>query len=175
MVEKKDFNAWIFGDENDEHWTAVYPNREKHRFQNPIRQNYRHLKALESFLDVPRSVLSSIVAFSGRSRLMTALPPEVLTSDHVEFVRSLEDVVLSPEDFDSICTKLDALAAASDGVARNRHVQDLHTRFDSTTDCPKCGVDLMQRQSRRPGHESNPFLCCSNFPTCRYVRNLAAT
>src|SRR5262245_44060178 len=53
VVEKKDFSAWIYGNEKDEYWTAVYPNSEKHRFQNPIRQNYRHLKALESFLKLP--------------------------------------------------------------------------------------------------------------------------
>src|SRR2546422_1355604 len=62
VIEKKDFNAWIYGSGNDEYWTAVYKNGEKHRFQNPIRQNYRHLKALESFLRIPRAVLSSLVA-----------------------------------------------------------------------------------------------------------------
>src|SRR5437867_2230891 len=46
VVEKKDYGGWIYGKEDDENWTAVYPNREKHRFQNPIRQNYRHIKAL---------------------------------------------------------------------------------------------------------------------------------
>jgi Nuclease-related domain len=28
VIEKKDFNAWIFGNKDDEYWTAVYPNRE---------------------------------------------------------------------------------------------------------------------------------------------------
>src|SRR5262247_4073949 len=37
VIEKKDFNAWIFGSGNDEYWTAVYKNSEKHRFQNPVR------------------------------------------------------------------------------------------------------------------------------------------
>ena len=175
VVEKKDFNAWIYGGEKDEYWTAVYPNSEKHRFQNPIRQNYRHLKALESFLELPRSSLTPVVAFSTRSRLMTTLPPQVMTDNYLEFVRSVEKVALSPDEFDSICTGLDALAVESDAASRDRHVEELHARFASTTRCPKCGGDLVKRQSRTRGNEDNFFYGCSNFPSCRYVRSLQAT
>src|SRR6266513_1395926 len=103
VIEKKDFGAWIYGSEKDEHWTAVYANGEKHRFQNPIRQNYRHIKALESYLGVPRSMLSSVVAFSRRSRFMTRLPSKVLVGDHVAFIRSDDNIALNPEEFDAIC------------------------------------------------------------------------
>jgi hypothetical protein len=175
VVEKKDYGAWIFGNEDHENWTAVYPNGEKHRFQNPIRQNYRHIKALESFLRATRSVFSSIVVFSPRSRFMTALPPQVLTSDHVGFIRSREDVVLSPEEFDRICASLDTLKATSDLASFNRHVKQLNERFESTSRCPRCNGDLVRRQSRTPGNEQYFFLGCSNFPACRYVRNLETT
>jgi restriction system protein len=175
VVEKKDFGAWIYGNEDDEDWTAVYPNREKYSFQNPIRQNYRHIKALESFLRTTRSVFSSIVVFSPRSRFMTALPPHVLTSDHVGFVRSRGDVVLSPEEFDRICANLDTLKATSDIDSFDRHVNQLHERFESTTHCPRCNGHLVRRRSRKPGDEQNVFLGCSNFPACRYVRNLETT
>jgi len=175
VIEKKDFGAWIFGSETDEHWTAVYRNGEKHRFQNPIRQNYRHIKALESYLGVPRSMLSSVVAFSRRSRFMTRLPSNVLVGDHVAFIRSDENIALDPEEFDAICSRLNVLDTSSDSAAFDRHVQDLGARFESTTQCPKCGGRLIQRQSRKPGYEGNVFLGCSNFPSCRYIRNLDAT
>ena len=174
VIEKKDFGAWIFGSETDEHWTAVYRNGEKHRFQNPIRQNYRHIKALESYLGVPRSMLSSVVAFSRRSRFMTRLPSKVLVGDHVAFIRSDENIALDPEEFDAICSRLNVLDTSSDRAAFDRHVQDLGERFESTTQCPKCGGRLIQRQSRKPGYEGNVFLGCSNFPSCRYIRNLDA-
>lgn len=175
VVEKKDFNAWIFGSENDEYWTAVYPKSEKHRFQNPIRQNYRHVKALQLFLKLPSSSLTPVVVFSTRSRLMTTMPRQVMTENYLEFVRSVETVALTPEDFDSICTRLDVLAAESDAESRDRHVEELHARFASTTHCPKCGGNLIKRQSRTRGNEENFFYGCSNFPSCRYVRNLDAT
>jgi restriction system protein len=175
VVEKKDFNAWIYGSENDEYWTAVYPNSEKYRFQNPIRQNYRHLKALESFLKLPRSSLTPVVVFSRRSRLMTALPPQVMADNYLEFVHSVEKVAISPVQFDSICAGLDALTVESDATSRDRHVKGLHVRFASTTHCPKCGGDLVKRQSRSRGDEGTFFYGCTNFPSCRYVRSLDAT
>lgn len=174
VIEKKDFNAWIFGNKDDEYWTASYPNRETYRFQNPLRQNYRHIKALESVLRVSRSVMSSVVAFSERSRLMKELPPEVLDTDHVAFVRSQQRVALSPDEFDSICSGLRALESSSDGASFDQHVEDLHERFENQIQCPKCGGRLVQRQSRKPGDERNLFLGCSNFPSCRYIRNLDA-
>lgn len=176
VIEKKDFGAWIFGSATDEHWTAVYRNGEKHRFQNPIRQNYRHIKALESYLGVPRSMLSSVVTFSRRSRFKARLPSNVLVGDHVAFIRSDENIALNPEEFDAICSRLNVLDTSSANCAAfDRHVQDLGARFESTTQCPKCGGRLIQRQSRKPGYERNVFLGCSNFPSCRYVRNLDAT
>jgi len=175
VIEKKDFGAWIFGSENDEYWTAAYVNGERYRFQNPIRQNYRHLKALESFLRIPRPVFSSLVAFSDRSRLMTPMPREVVTFDYVTFVESQEDIVLSPEEFDTICDGLSKLEAQSDDPSFDRHVEDLHERFESTTRCPKCGGNLVQRRSRKPGYERNVFLGCSNYPSCKFIRNLDGT
>src|SRR5256885_6782633 len=159
VIEKKDFGAWIFGSETDEHWTAVYRNGEKHRFQNPIRQNYRHIKALESYLGVPRSMLSSVVAFSRRSRFMTWLPSNVLVGDHVAFIRSDENIALNPEEFDAICSRLNVLDTSSDSASFDRHVQDLGARFESTTQCPKCGGRLIHRQSRKTGYERNAFPC----------------
>ena len=175
VIEKKDFSAWIYGSENDEHWTAVYKSGEKFRFQNPIRQNYRHLRALESYLRIPRQLLSSIVSFSDRSRLMTAMPREVLNSDYIGFVESRKDVILSPEEFDAICAGLSALEARTDGFSFDQHVEGLHERFESTTRCPKCGGALVQRESRKPGYEGNVFLGCSNYPSCRFIRNLVGT
>ena len=175
VVERKDFGAWIYAHESDETWTAVYPNREKHRFQNPIRQNYRHIKALQSFLRQPRSVFHSMIVFSPRARFMTAIPPHVFTAGHVDYIVDQNEVALSPEDFDSVCADLDALRATSDASSLHVHVEKLHARFDSTEQCPRCGGYLTRRYSRKPGNEHNVFLGCSNFPRCRFIRNLATS
>jgi restriction system protein len=174
VVEMKDYGAWIYGTESEATWTAVYPN-EKHTFQNPIRQNYRHIKALESFLQIPFSALTSVVAFSPRARMMSPMPPQVISSDHIAYVRSRKGFALSPDAFDRVCSRLGTLKAKSDAASFDRHVEHLKDRFNNPFRCPNCGGDLVQRQSRKPGNDGNVFLGCTNFPRCRFIRNLEAS
>ena len=50
VIETKHYKGWIFGDEKSREWTQVIWGR-KYRFQNPLHQNYRHLKAVQALLD----------------------------------------------------------------------------------------------------------------------------
>ncbi|MDZ7854092.1 MAG: nuclease-related domain-containing protein [Halomonas sp.] len=46
VVETKNMKGWIFGDKDQAQWTQkIY--RKSFRFQNPLRQNYKHVKSLE--------------------------------------------------------------------------------------------------------------------------------
>ena len=46
VIETKNLAGWIFGDERSRQWTQTLY-RKKYRFQNPLRQNYKHVKAVE--------------------------------------------------------------------------------------------------------------------------------
>jgi hypothetical protein len=48
VVETKNIDGWIFGDERSAQWTVVRFGR-KYRIQNPRRQNYRHTRAIGEF------------------------------------------------------------------------------------------------------------------------------
>ena len=50
VVETKNMNGWIYGTENDRKWIQVFPGGQKYTFQNPLRQNYGHVKAIEDAL-----------------------------------------------------------------------------------------------------------------------------
>jgi hypothetical protein len=50
VIETKHYNGWIFADSGDRQWTQVLY-RVKNRFQNPIRQNYKHVCAVQELLD----------------------------------------------------------------------------------------------------------------------------
>lgn len=173
-VELKDFGAWIYGTEDEPTWTAVYPNQ-KHTFQNPIRQNFRHVKALESFLQIQAAALHSVIAFSPRARMMTPMPPQVISTDHVDYVRSRKGFALTPQEFDLVCARLGSLKVSSDAASLGQHVEQLKERFNNPSQCPNCGGQLVQRQSRKPGFEENVFLGCANYPRCRFIRNLEAS
>ena len=61
VVETKNYEGFIYGNERDKYWTQVLNKHTKHRFFNPMRQNYGHVKALESLLNIQG--IRSIVAF----------------------------------------------------------------------------------------------------------------
>jgi restriction system protein len=65
VLETKNMSGWIFGSEKQAQWTQKLYKR-TYKFQNPLRQNYKHLKALEATLGVNRPLES--VGEAGKAR-----------------------------------------------------------------------------------------------------------
>ena len=68
VVETKNMSGWIFGNERHRRWTQVFRGGKKYTFQNPLRQNYRHVKAVEAVLaplDLGTGTVRSVVVFRG--------------------------------------------------------------------------------------------------------------
>src|SRR5262245_65100442 len=65
VIETKHYSGWIFGHPNDSHWTQVIY-KKKSRFQNPLRQNYGHVKAVQSLFNLPDAAFFPIVVFTGK-------------------------------------------------------------------------------------------------------------
>jgi hypothetical protein len=78
VIETKHYKGWIFADENSRQWTqAIY--RIKSRFQNPLHQNYRHVKAIHQLLDfLPQEQIHSVVVFSGNAVFKSSIPNGVV-------------------------------------------------------------------------------------------------
>lgn len=77
VIETKHYSGWIFGDPQERQWTqAIY--RKKSRFQNPLHQNYGHIKALQSLFDLPAEHFHSVVVFTGDAEFKTDLGPNVI-------------------------------------------------------------------------------------------------
>ena len=71
--------GWIYGGAKQSKWTQVIYGR-KSGFQNPIKQNYKHVKALQEILcveGVEESCLHNVVAFVGLAVPKTAMPANV--------------------------------------------------------------------------------------------------
>ena len=69
VFEMKNYTGFIYGSENDQHWTQVFNKRTKHQFYNPLKQNYAHIKAIQNYLGIETDVVIPIVVFSNRSKL----------------------------------------------------------------------------------------------------------
>jgi len=51
VIETKAYAGWIFGNEKAKTWTQSLNKHSRFSFQNPIRQNYKHIKAIEPHLE----------------------------------------------------------------------------------------------------------------------------
>jgi len=77
VIETKHYSGWIFGDPQERQWTQVIY-RKKSRFQNPLHQNYGHIKTLQSLFDLPVEHFHSVVVFTSDAEFKTDLGPNVI-------------------------------------------------------------------------------------------------
>ncbi len=77
VIETKHYSGWIFGHPGDAQWVQVIY-KKKSRFQNPIRQNYGHVKALQNLLGLSPDSFVPLVVFTGNAEFKSDLGPTVL-------------------------------------------------------------------------------------------------
>jgi len=141
VVETKNKSGYIYGSQNNEYWTQVFLyGKKKLRFQNPLRQNYKHTKSLAEFLGIDHSKIHSLVVFWGDCEFRTEMPENVIRGTHTGYIKSKKQVIFSEDEVSEICVKLKALKDSTPILAGWHHTRDLKKRFESTTTCPRCGV-----------------------------------
>lgn len=172
VVETKNMSGWIFGDEKSPQWTQSLPGGKKFQFQNPLHQNYRHVKALQEFLGFEEEKIFSVVMFWGEAEFKTPMPANVMTHGYVPYIKSKCDVLFTGEEMDDIILAIKTGMLPKTWSTGRQHVADLKARFASTTTCPKCGSALALRITKSGAGAGSQFYGCSGFPKCRYVKKL---
>ncbi|WP_246370040.1 NERD domain-containing protein [Saccharibacillus deserti] len=171
VIETKNYRGWILGSEKSEYWTQVIYKR-KERLYNPIRQNYGHIKSLESYLGDSTIPFISIIAFSTRAELkLEQMSTDVVyTTGLVSAIQKYKHVVLSDEQIYRIQKAL-AVKTIHTHQERRKHVSDIKrsleekAAFKSAGICPRCKGELVERQGK-----NGNFMGCSSFPKCRYTQ-----
>jgi hypothetical protein len=69
VFEMKNYGGYIYGSQKDQYWTQAMNRFVKHKFYNPLRQNYAHIKAVESYLKINTEHIIPVIVFSNRSKL----------------------------------------------------------------------------------------------------------
>ena len=72
VVETKNMKGWIFGSEKQSQWTQKIF-KQTFKFQNPLRQNYKHVKALEAYQVVTKIRASANNAIRKDAKLSATL------------------------------------------------------------------------------------------------------
>lgn len=175
VVETKNLRGWIFGSPNQKTWTQkIY--KHSNKFQNPLHQNYKHTKTIQSLLALEDSQLHSVIVFIGNSEFKTKMPENVTYGmGYIRYIQSKTETVLSPKQV------IDITQAIEDGrLARTvknhrehvKHVQTIVAEKETKTLCPKCGSMMVLRKTKQGENKGKQFWGCSAFPQCRTVKVL---
>ena len=176
VIETKNYNGWIFGDAKSRQWTqTIYGN--KSRFQNPLRQNFKHLKAVESFFSLDLRSIHSVVVFVGNSEFRTNLPANVTDLPGLcPYIRSKHDLLLGSRRVDAMVSRLGDHKAGRDSETPSLtvvRVEPTLTVAPVEPICPKCGERMVRRKARQGKNAGSEFWGCPRFPRCRGVRKIS--
>jgi len=130
VIETKDYNGWIFANATDATWTHVHF-RLKFKFQNPIFQNYRHVRAVQGLLDfLPPEAIKSVVVFSGNAEFRTDTPQGVIAIDQLAaYLRHQNEAVMSLNRLQFCVGRLETARLTISRETDVEHVQSLARRF----------------------------------------------
>lgn len=173
VVETKNMKGWIFGGEKQKTWTQkIYKHTQK--FQNPLHQNYKHVKNLEALLELRPSQLHSVVVFVGDSTFKTEMPENVTQGlGYVRYIKSKRDVVLTGTEVDAVIVKIGAGRLEPSLRTHLNHVNHLKEQVkkkEDGTSCPKCDSDMVPRVVKKGKYAGRQFMGCSRFPACKGLR-----
>lgn len=178
VIEAKNYQGWLFGSESQAEWTQSFPGGKKFKFQNPLRQNYRHIKALSEFLGLPEDKFHSVVMFWGESEFKTPMPANVMSSNYSGYIKAKTDILFTDDEVAQMTEALQTGRMPTGLIkgfeTRRVHLESLKDRHESTTRCPKCGSDLVERVAKSGGRAGQRFLACTAYPKCRFTREAAS-
>jgi hypothetical protein len=126
VIETKDYKGWIFADANQANWTQVLF-KVKFRFQNPIFQNSRHVRAVLNLLDfLPADAVKSVVVFTGDAEFKTEVPQGVCRiSGLIDYLREHKAEVMSLNRVQFCVGRLETARFAISGKTDVEHVLSL--------------------------------------------------
>lgn len=173
VIETKNYRGWIVGSEYADNWKQVIYKR-KETLRNPIKQNYGHIKALKEKLRLHNNIkYISIIAFTNRATLkVNTQTPVIYTRDLLNEIRRYNERTLSIQEVNDIHNAL-ANNNVDSKEMRKEHVNNIkrnirNGRSPQNMDiCPRCGGTLLQRNGK-----NGFFIGCSNFPKCRFTKNI---
>lgn len=172
VIETKNIKGWIFGTDNSEYWIKSMYGK-KYRFRNPLKQNYYHVKSLQSLLNIPQNKFVQIVVFMRGASLKCKTGKIVITSRKlIRVIRSYKEAVLDNNEIQRI-TYILTESSIRDKRHKKEHInkvkQTVAIRDEKIMSgiCPQCGGKLVEREGKY-----GKFVGCSNYPNCKFTSKL---
>lgn len=201
-IESKNYSGWVFGNENNTYWTQTFPNgrdrARKEKFYNPIMQNRKHCEFLKKCLNADYIPIFSVIVFGDKCEIkdITVQSDDVIICKSRQLTYIITEIIedklqrYSTERIDAIFRQLLPYSQVDEYV-KQRHLQNAKAAADRGTirgiwskpdfspiqrgvsgACPNCGGQLVLRQAKKGAAAGRAFYGCSNFPKCKYTKNI---
>ena len=170
IVETKNMKGWIFGDEKQKFWTQkIYKHTNK--FQNPLRQNYKHLKIIQNTLNIEQDKIFSVIVFIGDSQFKTKMPENVKQGvEYIDYIKSKKQKIISNDEVYKIISQIESGRLSKTFKTHREHVKHVRNTVEENKNiCPKCGAKLILRTAKKGPNTGSQFYGCSNYPKCKYT------
>jgi len=132
LIETKNFSGLLFGRANESHWTQV-AGRTRRKFQNPLRQNYKHVRFMADNLQVKESAIVPMVVFLGGVEFPKGRPEGVYSPrELVEAIGSASDARLNNAQTFAIQRRLQEMGATT-AAKSAQHLANLDSRLERRT------------------------------------------
>ena len=177
VVETKNMKGWIWGNAEQAEWTQQIF-KVKHPFQNPFRQNYKHIKCLTALTGLPEDVFVHIIAFVGDCTIKRRekLPETLVTGglSMAKVIKSYRELRLDLGELEAAMSTLGEGKVANSRQNQKDHISHVRAIIQEKSVspeplCPKCGSPMVLRTAKSSG---NSFWGCSAFPQCRGIRQV---
>ena len=168
VLETKSLKGLIIGDEKSPQWTQKLFTQQ-FNFQNPLRQNYRHVCALADLLGITHDRFISIVIFNGDCQLQKSHLPNVISGDYIRYIKRHRKVMFTQEQVQQVVSAIKAGCLANTWQVRRQHIASLQKRLAKPPLCPQCGSKLVLRMAKTGKKAGTSFYGCSSYPQCRHI------
>lgn len=175
VIETKSYNskATITGNDSMAKWCKnVYGHKEF--FQNPVIQNYGHIKTLSSLLgEYEELPICSVVVFTSDCNLSVDSKTYVVHLNQLleVIMHNSTNPILGENRLNEIENKI-TQNNITDKSIRKEHIQNISSKKSAGNSfaegkCPSCGGNLVTRQGK-----TGTFLGCENYPRCKYTDSI---
>lgn len=128
VIETKNMKGEIHGEESQKEWTQHLYNT-KNRFQNPIIQNYRHIKSLQEVTKLSFSSFISVVVFVGDCSFASPPPNGVYKGlSYMNYIKSFSQKILKEKDLIKAMADINTKRLKNSRKTDRLHIQNLKTR-----------------------------------------------
>ena len=168
VIETKNYSGRIYGSDDRKEWTQVLNyGKVKNKFYSPVTQNNTHVYNVKKLLPKEIPVFSAVVFVKGNIHYIQSEKVYNLVGLY-RFIKSAGDVSLSKDQMNEIygiLTKKDTSSFVNN-IKHVQNIKDNQKKVDNNI-CPRCNGKLVVREGK-----NGKFLGCSNFPTCKFTKNI---